>query len=117
MCTDNLYKIAARGEDMMARRFEIFDRSIGQHDSQLDCVVSFLVQSLHKLFAHRIAVVRMDPLRCCFVARKSLRWIEPPDSVIFVGPIDNASREGLITVEIRVSMNGNDPIGAGMGQP
>src|SRR6476660_10050087 len=109
MCTDNLDKFAARGEDMMARRFEIFDRSIGQHDSPLECVVSFLVQCLQKLFAHRIAVVRMDPLHCCFVARKSLRWIEPPDSVIFVGPIDNPSREGLITVEIFVGMKATTP--------
>ena len=59
----------------------------------------------------------MDSLPYRFIARKSVQWIESPDSVIFVGPIDNPFREGLVTAEIFVSVNGDEAIGAGMGQP
>jgi hypothetical protein len=42
MATDNLDKVPARGEEMMARRFEMFDCSIRQYDSRPDGVVPFL---------------------------------------------------------------------------
>src|SRR5262249_43087946 len=84
--------LSTRGEHMMANCFEIFDRSIGKHDSELDRVVSFLAQRLLGLVEHPVSVVWMDPLQHNCAVREALRRIKPPNSVTLLRPIENFPR-------------------------
>ena len=77
---------------MMADCFEIFDCSIGQYDSELARVVSFLAHCLLGLFVHPVSIVWMDPLPHTFRGRKALQRIKPPDSVTLLRPIENFRR-------------------------
>src|ERR1700737_3754639 len=62
----------------------VFDRSVGQHDSELDNVVSFFAQRLLGAFEHLVAILWMDPLQDGLPIRKTLLRIEAPNSEIFL---------------------------------
>ena len=82
--SDHLDKFSIRGEQRMAGRFDIFDRSIGKYDSELECKISFLTQGLLALCIHSPAIIWMYPLQHRFPARHALQRIKSPDSVTFL---------------------------------
>src|SRR5271165_1108576 len=89
VCDDNLYKLAAYGEHRTAVCFEVFDRSVGQYDSELDRTASLLAPCELVLFAGSVSVVRVNPSPHRFAARNSLQRIKPPDAVSLLRPIKN----------------------------
>jgi hypothetical protein len=95
VCTDNLDEVPARGENMMANCFNMFDGSIGEHDSEIDRVGSFLVQRLFSLVEHPASVAWMDPSAHGFAVRETLRRIKPPNSVTLLRPIENLCRSRI----------------------
>ena len=46
---DHLHKFSIRGEQRAAGRLDMFDGSIGKHNSELECEISFLTQGLLSL--------------------------------------------------------------------
>jgi hypothetical protein len=92
VCADYLDKLSMLGEQMMANCFEIFDCSIGEHDSEIDPVISFLPQCFLGLFVHPVSVAWMDPSPHSFAVRETLHRIKPPDSVTLLRPIENFRR-------------------------
>src|SRR5690349_18117552 len=89
VCADDLDKLSMLGKQMMANCFEIFDCSIGEHDSEIDLVISFLLQCVLGLFQHPVSVAWMDSLPHGCAVRQTLLWIKPPDSVALLRPIEN----------------------------
>src|SRR5215475_10751956 len=55
--SDHFDKFSIRGEQRTSSRFDVFDRSIGKHDSELECKISFLTQGLLGLYIHSLAIV------------------------------------------------------------
>ena len=87
----------------MAGRFDMFDRSVGKYDSELDCETSFLTHGLVGLCIDPVAIVWVYPLQHGFLAREALQRIKSPDSVAFLRPIDRPA--------------GVEDQGAGVAQP
>jgi hypothetical protein len=81
---DHLDKLSIRGEQRVAGRFYIFDRSIGKYDSELECETSFLAHGLVGLHIHSLAIIWMYPLQYSFPVREALQRIEFPDAVTFL---------------------------------
>src|SRR6202030_3119725 len=73
----------------MVNRFDVFDRSIGQYDSELVPKASLFAHSVLDVFVHPVSVVWMDPAPHRFAARKALQRIKPPDAGSLLGPIKN----------------------------
>lgn len=74
---------------MMPNCFEIFDCPIGEHDSVIDLVISFLPQCFLGLSVNPVSVVWVDPSPYSFAVRETLSRIKPPDSVTLLRPIEN----------------------------
>src|SRR3974390_807468 len=91
------------GEQRMGDGSDVFDCAIRMGDTELDRILSLLLQCLPHLFAHPVAIVWMDTLEDSFGIRKTLRWLKVPDSVAFLRPVEIPAR-----VKDR---------GAGMAQP
>jgi hypothetical protein len=53
-------------------QFDVFDRSIGKYDSELDRETSFLTQCLLGLYIHSLAIIRMYSLQHSFPVREAL---------------------------------------------
>ena len=87
----------------MGDGLDMFDGPFGQDDSELDRMLSFVVQCLPDHVAYSVAVVWMDTLLHSLMARESLHRVKLPDPVAFLRPI-----EIPCLVEHR---------GAGMAQP
>ena len=62
----------------------VLDRSIRQHDSELDGVVSLGAHRLLDTFEHSVAILWMHPLQHCVAVRKTQLRIEAPNSKIFL---------------------------------
>jgi hypothetical protein len=62
----------------VAGRFDIFDRSIGKYDAELECEISFLTHGLLGLYIHPLAIIWMYPLQHCFPVREALQRIKSP---------------------------------------
>ena len=69
--------------------FDVFDRSIGQYDSELVRKASLFAHCVLDVFVHPVSVVWMDPLPHRFAARNALQRIKPKDAVSLLGPIKN----------------------------
>src|SRR5271154_5638942 len=69
--------------------FDVFDRSVGKYDSELDRTVSLFAQCVVDLLVVPVSVVGVDPLQHRFPARKALRRIKPPDAESLLRPIEN----------------------------
>src|SRR4029453_1798893 len=90
--SDHLDKLSVRGEQRTSSRFDVFDRSIGKDDSELEREISFLMQGLLGLYIHSLAIIWMDPLQHSFPVREALQRIKSPDSVTFLRPINSRGR-------------------------
>ena len=84
MRSDHLDKFSVRGEQGVARRFDMFDRSVGKYNSELECETSFLTHGLVGLCIHSLAIIWMYPLQHGFPVREALQRIESPDQVAFL---------------------------------
>ena len=82
--SDHLDKLSIRGEQRTPGRFDIFDRSIGKYDSELESEISLLPQCLLGLYIHSLAIIWMDPLQHRFPVREALQRIKPPYLVAFL---------------------------------
>ena len=63
---------------------DVSNRSIGQHDSELDVVASSFAHCVLDVFDNPAAILWMDPLQYCFAVWKALLRIEAPNSEIFL---------------------------------
>ena len=82
--SDHLDEFSIRGEQGVAGRFDMFDRSVGKYNSELECEISFLTQGLVGLCIHSLAIIWVYPLQHGFPAREALQRIKSPDSVTFL---------------------------------
>ena len=76
----------------MVSCFDMFDRSIGQYDSELVRKASLFAHSAFDVFVHPVHVVWMDPLPHGFAVRNALQGIKPKEAGSLLGPIRNFSR-------------------------
>ena len=63
----------------MANRFKMFDCPVGKDHSELDLVLSPLMQRLKNLFAHPVAIVWMNPLQHRVEVGETLLGIKTPE--------------------------------------
>ncbi len=82
--SDYFDTFSTRGEQGTTGRFDIFDRSIGKYDSELEHEISFLTQGLIDLYIHSVAIIRMYPLQHSFPVREAVQRIKLPNSVAFL---------------------------------
>src|ERR1700693_942787 len=73
----------------MVSCFDVFDRFIGQYDSELVREASLFAHSALDVFVYPVYVVWMDPLPHRFAARNALQRIKPPGAGSLLGPIKN----------------------------
>ena len=90
MRSDHLNEFSVRGEQGVAGRFDMFDRSVGKNNSELDREISFLTHGLVGLCIDSLAIIWMYPLQHGFPAREALQRIKSPDPVAFLRPIEQA---------------------------
>ena len=62
----------------MADGFKMFDGPFRKNHSELDLVLSPLMQRLKNLFAHPVAIVGMDPLQHRVEVGETLQGIKTP---------------------------------------
>ena len=74
---DHLDEFSIRGEQRVAGRFDIFDRSIGKYDSELECEISFLTHGLLGLYVHSLAIIWMYPLQYSFAVGRPCSGSNP----------------------------------------
>ena len=75
----------------MANRFKMFDCPFGKDHSELDLVLSPLLQRLKDLFAHPVAIVWMNPLQHRVEVGQTLQGIKTPE----VDNFPQTSRQAL----------------------
>ena len=69
----------------MAGSFDMFDRSVGKYDSELECKTSLLAcKASSNLRIHSLAIIWMYALQHSFPVGKSLQRIKSPYSVTFL---------------------------------
>src|ERR1700732_316174 len=73
----------------MVNCFDVFDRSVGQYDSELVRKASLFAHSVLDVFVHPVQVVWMDPLPHRFAARNALQRIKPKVAESLLGPMKN----------------------------
>src|SRR6476620_836885 len=73
----------------MVSCFDVFDRSIGQYDSELVRKTSLFAHSALDVVVHPVQVVWMNPLPNRFAAWNALQRIKPPNAGSLFRPIKN----------------------------
>src|ERR1700722_3470660 len=73
----------------MVNRFDVFDCSIGQYESERVRKAYLFAHSALDVYVHPVHVVWMDPLPYRFAARNALQRIKPEDAESLLGPIKN----------------------------